>query len=163
MRDFTLANTAIQSLILNLSITMNPQIDTGDVAFMIQSSATVLFMTIPGLALYYGGMVRTKNILASVMQTLTIVCLTTFTWYHFDENWNTYFKLIKFVCRLCFGYSLAFAPSQSGQFRSDWAGDPASASNTNSVQTNPFLGDSSRFWLVGKRRLLNFLFKKKYC
>ena len=54
--------------------------ETGDVAFMLQSSAAVLFMTIPGLALYYGGMVRTQNILASVMQTLTIACLVTFVW-----------------------------------------------------------------------------------
>jgi Amt family ammonium transporter len=44
--------------------------DSGDTAWMLTSTALVLFMTIPGLALYYGGMIRTKNVIASVIQAL---------------------------------------------------------------------------------------------
>lgn len=59
---------------------------------MLASTALVLFMTIPGLALYYGGMVRKENVLATVMQIFTITCLITALW-------------------LFFGYSLSFAPA----------------------------------------------------
>jgi Amt family ammonium transporter len=48
-----------------------PTVDTGDTAWMMTSTALVLLMTIPGLALFYAGMVRKKNILATVMQTFT--------------------------------------------------------------------------------------------
>ena len=43
-------------------------LDTGDTAWMIAATALVLFMTLPGLALFYGGLVRTKNILSVLMQ-----------------------------------------------------------------------------------------------
>ena len=56
------------------------KIDTGDTAWMLTSTALVLMMTIPGLALFYGGMVRKKNILATMMQSFTIVCLITIVW-----------------------------------------------------------------------------------
>jgi Amt family ammonium transporter len=46
-----------------------PAIDTGDTAWMLTSTAIVLMMTIPGLALFYGGMVRRKNVLATLMQS----------------------------------------------------------------------------------------------
>ena len=46
-----------------------PKLDTGDTAWMLTSTALVLMMTIPGLALFYGGMVRKKNVLATVMQS----------------------------------------------------------------------------------------------
>ena len=45
-----------------------PKIDSGDTAWMLASTALVLLMTVPGLALFYGGMVRKKNILATLMQ-----------------------------------------------------------------------------------------------
>ena len=57
-----------------------PKIDTGDTAWMLASTALVLMMTIPGLALFYGGMVRKKNILATLMQSFTITCLVTIVW-----------------------------------------------------------------------------------
>jgi Amt family ammonium transporter len=57
-----------------------PKIDSGDTAWMLASTALVLMMTIPGLALFYGGMVRKKNILATLMQSFTITCLVTVTW-----------------------------------------------------------------------------------
>jgi Amt family ammonium transporter len=57
-----------------------PKIDSGDTAWMLTSTALVLMMTIPGLALFYGGMVRKKNILATVMQSFAVCCLVTITW-----------------------------------------------------------------------------------
>src|SRR6201982_1964953 len=67
-----------------------PKIDSGDTAWMLTSTALVLMMTIPGLALFYGGMVRKKNVLATVMQSFAITCLVTVLWF-------------------MFGYSLAFS------------------------------------------------------
>ncbi|MEX2615746.1 MAG: ammonium transporter [Alphaproteobacteria bacterium] len=55
-------------------------LDTGDTAWMLTSTALVLLMTIPGLALFYGGMVRKKNVLTMVMQSFTICCLSTVLW-----------------------------------------------------------------------------------
>ena len=57
-----------------------PKIDTGDTAWMLTSTALVLLMTIPGLALFYGGMVRKMNVLATVMQSFAITCLVTVLW-----------------------------------------------------------------------------------
>jgi Amt family ammonium transporter len=56
------------------------KLDSGDTAWMLTSTALVLLMTIPGLALFYGGMVRKKNILATLMQSFTICCLVTIVW-----------------------------------------------------------------------------------
>jgi Amt family ammonium transporter len=56
------------------------KIDTGDTAWMLTSTALVLMMTIPGLALFYAGMVRKKNVLATLMQSFTVCCLVTITW-----------------------------------------------------------------------------------
>ncbi|MDB5813672.1 MAG: ammonium transporter [Rhodocyclales bacterium] len=67
------------------------KINSGDTAWMLTSTALVLLMTIPGLALFYAGMVRKKNVLATMMQSLAITCLVTILWW---------------VC----GYSLAFTP-----------------------------------------------------
>lgn len=72
-------------------------LDTGDTAWMLVSTALVLMMTIPGLALFYGGMVRKKNVLTTVMQSFAITALATIIW---------------FVA----GYSLAF--SDGGVFNS---------------------------------------------
>ncbi len=57
-----------------------PALNTGDTAWMLTSTALVLMMTIPGLALFYGGMVRKKNVLATVMQSFAITCLVTVLW-----------------------------------------------------------------------------------
>ena len=57
-----------------------PTLDTGDTAWMLTSTALVLMMTIPGLALFYGGMVRKKNVLATAMQSFAITCLVTVIW-----------------------------------------------------------------------------------
>src|SRR5260370_1188597 len=68
-----------------------PKIDSGDTAWMLTSTALVLMMTIPGLALFYGGMVRKKNVLATVMQSFAVTCLVTVLW-------------------MIVSYSLAFTP-----------------------------------------------------
>ena len=58
-----------------------PKLDTGDTAWMLTSTALVLMMTIPGLALFYGGLVRKKNVLATLMQSFAICCLVTVLWF----------------------------------------------------------------------------------
>jgi Amt family ammonium transporter len=57
-----------------------PKLDTGDTAWMLTSTALVLMMTIPGLALFYGGMVRKKNVLATATQSFAACCLITVLW-----------------------------------------------------------------------------------
>ena len=57
-----------------------PIMDKGDVSWMMTSSALVLFMTIPGLALFYGGLVRSKNMLSILMQTTMIACMVMVMW-----------------------------------------------------------------------------------
>jgi ammonium transporter len=57
-----------------------PVLDTGATAWMLTSTALVLLMTIPGLALFYGGMVRKKNVLGIMMQSFTIACLSSVLW-----------------------------------------------------------------------------------
>ena len=57
-----------------------PKIDTGDTAWMLTSSVLVLMMTIPGLALFYAGMVRKKNILATLAQSFSATALITVLW-----------------------------------------------------------------------------------
>ena len=57
-----------------------PTLDTGATAWMLTSTALVLLMTIPGLALFYGGMVRKKNVLDTMMQSFAITALVTVIW-----------------------------------------------------------------------------------
>src|SRR5919106_6269970 len=66
-----------------------PTPNKGDTAWMLVSAALVLMMTIPGLALFYGGLVRSKNMLSVLMQVFAIVCMVTLIW-------------------VVYGYSLAF-------------------------------------------------------
>src|ERR1700728_2012608 len=63
------------------------KISSGDTAWMLTSTALVLMMSIPGLALFYGGMVRKKNILATLMQTFAIVCIVTILWWLIGYSW----------------------------------------------------------------------------
>ena len=57
-----------------------PKADTGDTAWILVSTALVLLMTIPGLALFYGGMVRKKNVLATMAQSLTAAAIVSIVW-----------------------------------------------------------------------------------
>jgi len=72
-----------------------PAPNKGDTAWMLVASALVLLMTVPGLALFYGGLVRTKNMLSMLMQVFSCVCLVCIIW-------------------VVYGYSLAF--SEGGAF-----------------------------------------------
>ena len=71
-----------------------PVMDKGDVSWMMISTVLVLFMTIPGLALFYGGLVRSKNLLSVLMQTTVIACVMMIVW-------------------VIYGYSFAFGGSTS--------------------------------------------------
>ncbi|MGA9026269.1 MAG: ammonium transporter [Steroidobacteraceae bacterium] len=63
------------------------KINSGDTAWMLTSTALVLMMTIPGLALFYGGMVRKKNVLATLMQSFAITCVVTILWWVIGYSW----------------------------------------------------------------------------
>ena len=63
-----------------LAQTPPPKLDSGDTAWMLTATALVLLMTIPGVALFYGGMVRKKGVLAAVMQSFAITCLISIIW-----------------------------------------------------------------------------------
>lgn len=73
-------------------------VDSGDTAWVLTSTALVLFMTLPGLALFYGGLVRSKNVLSVLMQCFVIACVVTILW-------------------VIYGYSLSFGEG------GDWIGD----------------------------------------
>jgi len=72
---------ALSSVQLAFAEEAVPTLDTGDTAWMLTSTALVLLMTIPGVALLYAGMVRKKNVLGVVMQSFTITCLVTIAWF----------------------------------------------------------------------------------
>ena len=55
-------------------------LDTGDTAWIMTSTALVLFMTLPGLALFYGGLVSSKNVVSALMQVIAIACLMSVLW-----------------------------------------------------------------------------------
>ncbi len=70
------------------------KLDSGDTAWMLVATALVLMMTVPGLVLFYGGMVRKKNVLSTVVQSFAVCCLATVLW-------------------MIVGYSLAFSEGNS--------------------------------------------------
>ncbi|MGA2838809.1 MAG: ammonium transporter [Steroidobacteraceae bacterium] len=63
------------------------KINSGDTAWMLTSTALVLMMCIPGLALFYGGMVRKKNVLATLMQSFACCCIVTLLWWVIGYSW----------------------------------------------------------------------------
>ncbi|BDG05531.1 ammonium transporter [Anaeromyxobacter oryzae] len=71
---------------------MTTALDTGNTAWVLTATGLVLFMTLPGLALFYGGLVRTKNVLSVLMQCFSIASVVTVLW-------------------VAVGYSLAFTPA----------------------------------------------------
>src|SRR6202012_4866485 len=77
-------------------------LNSGDTAWMITSSALVLMMTIPGLGLFYGGMVRKKNVLATLAQSFGATALITVLW-------------------MVIGYSIAFTPNPDAGMN-NWIG-----------------------------------------
>jgi hypothetical protein len=78
-------------------------VNTGDTAWVLVSTALVMLMTIPGLALFYGGLVRKKNVLSVLMQCFFLMCAVSLQW-------------------VLFGYSLSFGPDVKGILGNlDWA------------------------------------------
>src|SRR5918994_1084502 len=75
------------------------KLDKGDNAWMLTSAALVLMMTIPGLFLFYGGLVRGKNVLGTIMHSFIMVGVITIQW-------------------VLWGYSIAFGPDIGGMFGS---------------------------------------------
>jgi Amt family ammonium transporter len=63
------------------------KISAGDTAWMLTSTALVLMMCVPGLALFYGGMVRKKNVLATLMQSFACTCLVSILWWLLGYSW----------------------------------------------------------------------------
>jgi Amt family ammonium transporter len=84
---------SVPLLLLSLGVQAGdtPSLDTGNAGWILTSTALVLFMTLPGLALFYGGLVRSKNVLNVLMQCFSIACVSSLLWY-------------------LVGYSIAFAP-----------------------------------------------------
>ena len=63
------------------------KLSAGDTAWMLTSTALVLMMCVPGLALFYGGMVRKKNVLATLMQSFACTCVVTILWWLIGYSW----------------------------------------------------------------------------
>jgi len=82
------------SLLLMPVVAQAEGLDTGDTAWILTSTALVLFMTLPGLALFYGGLVRAKNVLSVLMQCFVIACVVSVLW-------------------VIYGYSIAFGDGGS--------------------------------------------------
>src|SRR5206468_176699 len=79
-------------------------IDSGDTAWMLAASALVLGMIIPGMVFFYGGLVRSKNVIGTMVQAFAILCVVSVVWV---------------IC----GYSLAFGPDRGGVIGGlDWVG-----------------------------------------
>jgi ammonium transporter, Amt family len=97
---------------------MNNGINTGDTAWMLVSSALVLLMT-PGLAFFYGGLVRSRNVLNTMMMSLVLMAVVGVTW-------------------VLWGYSLAFSPDSV-----------TTVKDVLTVNTNPFIGNLNWFGLNG--------------
>ncbi len=77
---FLLSAVPLLSIAADTPPTPAPVLNTGDTAWMLTSSGLVLLMTVPGLALYYAGMVRAKNVLSVLMQCFAVTCLVTVLW-----------------------------------------------------------------------------------
>ena len=78
------------------------EIDAADTAWILTATALVLFMTIPGLSLFYAGLVRSKNVLSVLMQCFTLTCLMSLVWF-------------------AVGYTIAFG--SDGVEQGKWIGD----------------------------------------
>ncbi len=79
LSKFAAGSTALAAL-SSPAFAQTAKLDSGDTAWMLTSTALVLMMTIPGLALFYGGMVRKKNVLSVLMQCFAITCLMSVLW-----------------------------------------------------------------------------------
>ena len=85
---FTLVPALPAQEIIEETVTVSePTLDSGNTAWILTSSLLVLLMSIPGIALFYGGLVRQKNVLSVIMQTLFIVGVVSILWIAFGYSW----------------------------------------------------------------------------
>ncbi len=109
-------------------------LDTGDTSWLLTSTALVLFMTIPGLSLFYAGLVRSKNVLSVLMQCFTITCLASLVW-------------------IVFGYSLAFSDGGSmnswlGGFSNTFLSDVTRSSLSGTIPESVFIMFQMTFAII---------------
>ena len=97
------AATTVAAAVTATPVAAASAVNTGDTAWVLVSTALVMLMTIPGLALFYGGLVRKKNVLSVLMQCFFLMCAVSLQW-------------------VIFGYSLSFGPDINGWIGNlDWA------------------------------------------
>ncbi|MBP6481958.1 MAG: ammonium transporter, partial [Pseudomonadales bacterium] len=105
--------------------------DGANTAWILTSTALVLFMTLPGLALFYGGLVRSKNVLTVLMQCFSIACLVSVLWY-------------------ALGYSIAFGTANAwfGGFDRAFLGGVAESSQSGTLPETVFLMFQMTFAII---------------
>ena len=106
-------------------------LDSGDTSWMLTATALVLFMTIPGLSLFYAGLVRSKNVLSVLMQCFTITCLASIVW-------------------VVFGYSLAFGTGNNwiGDFSNLFLGEVTRSSLSGTMPESVFVMFQMTFAII---------------
>jgi ammonium transporter, Amt family len=97
MKNLRMLLLAAAAVAVLPSLAQAQTVDSGDTAWIMTATALVLFMTLPGLALFYGGLVRTKNVLSVLMQCFAICCAISILW-------------------LAIGYSMAFSDTAANGF-----------------------------------------------
>lgn len=127
----TISALALLSTTLSAQTTTAPTINSGDTAWMIVATAFVLLMSIPGLALFYGGLVRRKNVLNVFMQCFIIVAVISIEWV---------------VC----GYSLSFGSSKGSLAPFIGNLDWAFLNNIKITDLSPYFISHSQIGLDGK-------------
>jgi Amt family ammonium transporter len=100
----SLERERLLDLSLNITDVVESELSSGDTAWLLSATVLVLGMTLPGIMLYYAGMVRIQNALSTAMQGYAIAAVITSLW-------------------LCFGYSLSFAPSRAPDINAVIFGD----------------------------------------
>ena len=95
MKRFNLLTGLVTILAIAPSLALAEELSPGDTGWMLTATALVLFMTLPGLSLFYAGLVSSRNVLSVLMQCFSIACLATVLW-------------------VIFGYSLAFSDGGAG-------------------------------------------------
>jgi len=96
-QNVTAMSEDVRAVMSSLGMDRSVKFDSGDCAFLLTCFIFTMMMTLPGLALFYGGLVRVQNVLSIVMQTFSIACLITVLW-------------------IAFGYSLCFSPGGNGLY-----------------------------------------------
>ena len=114
----TLSALAALAAVLCPALAAAQEIDSGATAWMLTSTALVLLMTLPGLALFYGGLVRTRNVLSVLMQCFALCCVISLIW-------------------VVFGYSLAFDEGNGLHRRAVEGLDAAASRSTRSAARYP--------------------------